>query len=181
MSKKKHMTAKEFMDILEKDEEWQKAHAERMRRHDESVAKLQEEIRAEHQSLLKDLATVGLNVSSVYDLVNTRQSYPQGVPILITHLKKVNHPVMRQGIGRSLTVAEARGVAGQALINEILSGKDPVGSEPRWCLANALVVAADQNDKADIERMLADASYSDLHERLTAALKRLNRERRRKK
>ncbi|MEO0249525.1 MAG: hypothetical protein ABIN58_08295, partial [candidate division WOR-3 bacterium] len=50
----------------------------------------------------------GLEVSSVWDLVNTSEPYPEAIPVLIKLLSQIEEPHMKEGIVRALTVKEAR-------------------------------------------------------------------------
>jgi hypothetical protein len=82
---------------------------------------------------------VGLNVSSISDLVNMSAAYPQAVPVLLRHLAMARHPVLRDSLARALTVREARGIAGGPILRELKRESD---SEARWAMANALTIVA---------------------------------------
>lgn len=59
--------------------------------------------------LLRALTEVGLDVKSVWDLVNrATRHYPEAVPVLIDHIQRPYPDTVRAGIARALTVAEAR-------------------------------------------------------------------------
>ncbi len=121
-------------------------------------------------------------VRSVWDLVNTDSRYPAAIPILVKYLPRARHPVLRQGIARALTTPDARGVAGRTVLDELKSAKDPSGSEARWTLANALTVVAEASLAPEIEELITDPSFHDVHDRLKDALSDLvKREKRRKK
>ncbi|MBI3837754.1 MAG: hypothetical protein HY288_07450 [Planctomycetia bacterium] len=175
MSKKfnRPMTAAEAMAILKSDPDWVRQNEERETRHKADVPRLQAELEPEQSPLIADLAAAGVRVSSVWDLVNTRMSYPAAIPVLTKYLGLARHPVLRQGIARALTVPEARGIAGPKLLEELLATKDPPGSEARWAMANALAVVADKGIIDEIRSLVADARYDDVHERLITALKNL--------
>jgi len=72
-----------------------------------------------------------LNVTSVWDLVNTRAPYPEAIPVLLEWLPRVRHPRIKEGIVRALTVKEARGVAGKLLIDEFKRVEAPP-QQPRF-------------------------------------------------
>jgi len=171
--KRQQLTAAELMDRLQGDPDWVRQNAEREARRERAVAQLQAELKPEQTPLLAELAEVGCLVTSVWDLVNTAAPYPAAVPVLTKYLRVTRHPVLREGIARALTVREARGIAGRELLQELAAQKDPPCSEVRWALANALTVAADKSMIDEINEMAADPRYVDVHERLTATLKKL--------
>jgi hypothetical protein len=84
---------------------------------------------------------------------------------------------MRQILGRSLTVREARGVAGGPILRVLKGEQD---SETRWVMANALTIVAGPGDADEIAALLANPAYEDVHERLGQALKNLRPTRRRR-
>ncbi|UWD79436.1 hypothetical protein [Curtobacterium flaccumfaciens] len=57
------------------------------------------------EPLLKELASVGRNVKSIWDLVNISDPYPTALPVLMTHLEQGEYPSwVMGGIGRALAV-----------------------------------------------------------------------------
>jgi hypothetical protein len=54
--------------------------------------------------LIDEMRGIGIEVQSVWDLVNSLSPYPRAIPILIKHLKKPYHPKIKEGIVRALTV-----------------------------------------------------------------------------
>jgi hypothetical protein len=166
-------TAAEWLAQLRGDPEWVRQNNEREAQHAEIVAQLQADLKPEETPLLAELAKAGYAVSSVWDLVNARTDYPNAIPVLVRYLGVARHPVLRQGIARALTVPEARGIAGRKLLEELLAEKDPRGSEERWALANALTVTADKSMISEIEALVGNPLYEDVHERLSTVLKSL--------
>jgi len=91
----------------------------------------------EHQKLTDELSEVGIEIGSVWDLVNTRARYPKAIPILLRHLKLDYSDKAKEGIIRSLTVIEAKGKATDVLIVEYK--KTPFEKENfRWVIGNAI-------------------------------------------
>lgn len=97
------MTAAELMARLEADPAYVARRAEKEAYFAAKVA----QYRAEQSDLLRDLQAVGWPVSSVRDLVNTSQPYPEAVPILLSHLAKPYSDRTREGIARALAVRDA--------------------------------------------------------------------------
>jgi tetratricopeptide (TPR) repeat protein len=104
MSKRKPKSADEFMRELEADPDHQAAQAKQ-----ESELAEQEERYAEAEApLVQALAEVGVEVESVWDLVNTRDDYSEAIPVLEEHLKDDSYPDrIREGIARALSFRKA--------------------------------------------------------------------------
>jgi hypothetical protein len=103
MSKKQ--TAAEFMAELEKNPTFRAQRQER----EEAFRRRHEELRQAEAPLVQALAEVGLDVKSVWDLVNrATRRYPEAMPVLLDHLQRPYPDAIRDGIARALTVAEAR-------------------------------------------------------------------------
>lgn len=98
------MRADDLMAQLAEDQEFQKAAAER-------EATLQAEVedrRRYEQPIIEDLRRAGIEVASVWDLVNTCDPYPAALPILMQHLEQGGYPdQVMEGIGRALAVKPA--------------------------------------------------------------------------
>jgi hypothetical protein len=167
---KRWITADELMAQLESDPEWVRRRDERNARHAAAVEKLRKELEPEAAPLRRDLSAVGLDVKSIWDLVNMSAPYPKAIPVLLQHLATSRHPVQRQGLARALTVLEAEGVAGGPILRELKRESDP---ETRWAMANALTIVAAPHDADEIAALVDDPSYADVHERLAQALKNL--------
>jgi Zn-dependent M32 family carboxypeptidase len=104
MSKRKPKSADEFMRELEADPDHQAAQAKQ-----ESELAEQDERYAEAEApLVQALAEVGVEVESVWDLVNTRDDYSEAIPVLEEHLKDESYPDrIREGIARALSFRKA--------------------------------------------------------------------------
>lgn len=109
-----------------------------------------EELSKEIKDLIVELKGVGLTISSIWDMVNTKESYPEAIGILIEHIPKHYHDKNREGIFRALAVKEAKGSANEALIreyNKIPKEKNTL----RWVIGNAMYILITPKD---IERIL---------------------------
>ena len=105
MSKRKPKSADEFMKELEADPEYQAAQAEQ----EEETAKKDKEFADAEAPLVKALSEAGVEVDSIWDLVNDRSNdYASAVPVLEEHLKDSSYPDrVREGIARSLSFRKA--------------------------------------------------------------------------
>lgn len=73
----------------------------------------------EFGDLFLDLKKLGLDVNSIWDLVNMKGSYPPGaIDILLKYLPGNYHKRNKEGIIRALTTKQAKGKAAPALIIE---------------------------------------------------------------
>lgn len=98
------ISAAELMAQLQSDQEYQRkvqaAEAERQ-------VGVQELRRAE-QPVVADLRSAGVQVDSVWDLVNTAEPYPAALPVLIEHLERGGYPDrVMESLGRALAVKPA--------------------------------------------------------------------------
>lgn len=166
------ISAAELMNRLKSDPAWVQQNAEREAKHQASVAKLRTELGPEVTPLLAELATVGIHVACVSELINAKWSYAAAVSVLSKHLQKVRHPVLREMLARALTVKEVRGIAGRTILGQ-LQRADEQSREVRWALANALTEAADEEIVEEIKTLVVDVDYEDVHEILKRALKSL--------
>ena len=65
-------------------------------------------LRTEEEPILADLREAGLDVKSVWDLVNVSTPYPNAIPVLLKHLTWTYSDPIREGIARALAVPDAR-------------------------------------------------------------------------
>jgi len=171
--KKRPITAGELLAQLNKDPEFVRRQREREQKRLAEVAKLRAELRPEQDPLLADLAKVGHPVESVWDLVNSKAKYPTAVPVLVKYLRIARHPVLREGIARALTVPEARGAPAREILELKRSADDQSKNEVRFALANALAKTGDASMAAEIETMISDPRFADLHNILSLVLKKI--------
>lgn len=69
------------------------------------------ELRRAEQPIVEDLRNVGVEVSSVWDLVNTADPYPRALPILLRHLQRGGYPDrVIESLGRALAVRPSASV-----------------------------------------------------------------------
>lgn len=129
--------------------------------------------------LLKDLRDVGVPVSDVWDLVNSKMAYHKAVPVLIDWLRSVDarvplgdRPRIREGLVRALSVPAARPVAVPVLIKEFQRASDPSGLGFRWVVGNALSVVADDSVFDEIAALAQDRLYGKSRQMIVMGLAR---------
>lgn len=104
MESRRSITAAEFLAERARDPGWL---AERQRANEVDEAAAAQE-RGETRELLDELRGVGVEASSVWDLVNWSEPYLEALPVLARHLKAGMYGSQTmEGIGRALAVKPA--------------------------------------------------------------------------
>lgn len=100
-SKWSGISATDLTARLEKDPEHQRmVQAAEAERHERARFLAQAE-----QPVVADLRAVGVQVDSVWDLVNTSEPYPAALPVLMEHLERGGYPErVMESLGRALAV-----------------------------------------------------------------------------
>jgi len=142
MSREKWITAEEHQAQLEKDPEWVARNAEREAR----LKEREEQFRREEAVLLSELRSIGFNVESVWDFVNTAEKYPGAIPVLLRHLSLPYHKRIKEGIIRALTVNYAGPDVLRALIRQFCEETDEKPNSPKWVMGNAISEVATPAD-----------------------------------
>ena len=133
-----------------------------------------EKSRIEQIPLTTALENVGVHIETVWDLVNTNQSYLAAIPTLVAALRENYSYKVREGIVRSLTTTEARGQAGETLL-QVLRETPLEQEEFRWLLANALTRAATHDLSDALQEAASAEKDSMVRKRLLDALAGLPR------
>ena len=132
------------------------------------------------QQLLDDLHVAGVEVSDVWDLVNTRRPYPVAIPVLMDWLEHLDERMasawegeqLREGLVRALAVREARPAAAQLLVTQMRRYRGKGGSTTAWALGNALAVVADDSVYDDLKALALDTDLGAARQMLAEALQR---------
>src|SRR5262252_3641971 len=103
-SRRKRITAEALLKQLHADPEWVAAREQEDRIRAERAAQL----RAAEAPVILALRDVGVEVDSVWDLVNTSRPYPEAIAVLVDQVRKPYPDKVSEGIGRALAVPEAR-------------------------------------------------------------------------
>lgn len=167
-TRRKPKTAGEFMKELEADPEYQAAQAEQER----ELARREAAYAAAEAPLVKALADAGVEVDSIWDLVNDpSDDYAEAVPLLEEHLKDVAYPDrVREGIARSLSFRKAA-PAWPTLVDLYRSTTDSFGLQQGLAAAMAGTVTDDTVDELVAEARRAE--HGESRQILLLGLKRL--------
>lgn len=129
----------------------------------------------EEIELVNELKSTGLEISSVWDLINIKESYPEAVPILIKHLQKKYHEKNKEGIVRALAVKDAIGKASPPLLYEYSKiPKDKMML--RWAIGNTIYITITENDVDEILPIVQDKSNGMSRQMFVAALGKVKSE-----
>ena len=158
----------DFLEELANDPQYQ----EMLREKETKRAAFEAELDQDEKSLVRELWDAGVDVQSVWDLVNTNTEYPNAIPILVAHLSKDHHIRTVEGIVRALTVPYAQGIATSSLI-ELFKRTDPE-SELKWLLGAAIAETATTESTAEVIRLLEDKKHGRGREYLPLALVHLS-------
>ncbi|HEV3086950.1 MAG TPA: hypothetical protein VGX96_06955 [Candidatus Elarobacter sp.] len=121
--------------------------------------------RADTEIVEKLRSECGLSVTSIDDLVNTKERYKEAYPALLQLLNR-DYPIrIREMIVRSLTVPDARDIAFDRLVKMYAEPEHVVTSRAigyesyRSALANAISVLANRADREIIKQLAQDHKY----------------------
>jgi HEAT repeat protein len=115
----------------------------------------------------------GIEVSSVFDLVNAKDAYPKAIPVLMKCLGEVQEPWIKEGIVRALTVKEARGIAEDTLLDEfqkIQPDEPPPKQMLKWATGNALSVVGTDKSFGRLAALVRDKRHGKAREMLAVTL-----------
>jgi len=145
----------EFLNDLNQDPHYQ----ELMRERKDRRMKTEKMLNEDENPIVLDLKSTGLEVSSVWDLVNEKSSYAKAIPVLLSHLKRDYHPKTKEGIIRALTTREARGIATEEIIEQYDRAPEDTLTNLKWVLANCLTEIADMRSLPKIRELASNNSH----------------------
>ncbi|HEY0168471.1 MAG TPA: hypothetical protein VGB75_15620 [Jatrophihabitans sp.] len=163
-------TAAELIAELQDDQEYQRrtgaAEAERQVR--------VRELRRAEQPIVADLRDAGVEVDSVWDLVNTSDPYPAALPVLLKHLQQGGYPDrVMEGIASALAVKPAAFAWG--ILRKLYVKAQGRGEEEG--LAVALAASATEQHLDELIELLHEDSRGDTRIHFLSAIKRLGGQR----
>ncbi|OYN98165.1 hypothetical protein CGZ95_13275 [Enemella evansiae] len=133
------ISATELMAELANDPGYQRA----IQQQDAEFQAMDEALARAEQPILADLHEAGIEVESVWDLVNTSDPYPAALPVLMNHFERGGYPErVMESLGRALAV-EPSVVYWERLKTRWLKARDP-GEEDGAAAALAACATRDQ-------------------------------------
>lgn len=127
-------------------------------------------LRQAERPVVEDLIEAGVDVSSVWDLVNSSKPYPRALPVLIEHLERGGYPDrVMESLGRALAVKPA--VEFWARLKERYLNARGVGEEDGAAVALAACATSAQLD--DLIQFLSVAERGESRIYFLRPIKRL--------
>lgn len=166
------MMAEDFLAKLANDSEYQRM----LRDKELQREQLQNELAADEAELVTEIRANGVEVQSIWDLVNTEAGYRSAIPTLLKHLAVAHHPRTLQGIVRALTTPEAKDVAFTPLVR-LFRKTDDADCELKWLLGAAIAEATTEENVNEVIELANDASHGRGREYLPLGLVTASRER----
>jgi hypothetical protein len=166
----KWTTAAELISNLEADSEYVRRRAKQ----DEELAKLTAFYREAEAPLVRDLATIGVEVGSVYDLVNDTVTYEKAIPLLLDHLRREYPDAIREGIARALGIPATRALGWRILVDEYRRTENR-NNRVKDGLAVALAGASDDSVLHELIELAKDKDHGDSRILLLLGIKRSRR------
>lgn len=140
-----------------------------------AAAQLKRDVRTQQlhdaeQPIVRQLRGLGLDIASVWDLVNTSEPYPEALPVLLRHLERGGYPDrVMESLGRAMAV-RASSFAWASLRDVYLAAQGPGDEEG---LAAALAAAATASHMDDLLALVADESRGQTRLHFLGAIKRV--------
>jgi len=132
------------------------------------------ELRRAEQPIVADLRAAGVDVESVWDLVNSSDPYPDALPILLNHLLRGGYPDrVMEGLGRALAVKPAATV--WYTLRELYMKAEGRGGEEGLAVALAASATPDHIDA--LITLLDETSRGSTRIHFLRPIKRLGGER----
>jgi len=104
-----------------------------------------EELRRAEQPIVADLKTAGVEVNSVWDLINISEPYPTALPVLLDHLQRGGYPDrVMESLGRALGVGPA--ASAWETLRELYLAAQGRGEEEGLAVALAASATVDHLD-----------------------------------
>lgn len=132
-------------------------------------------LKTEQTQLLEDLKEVGFSGKSIWDFVNSHETYPEAIPVFLEHVQRVPKysETTLTGLIRALTVREAKGLFNKIALQMFREDiHEPKANGVRWCLANALTVVSEITDVDVMIELLRDRRHASARSPLPKALVR---------
>lgn len=124
--------------------------------------------------LKENLLEVGLRINSINDFIHTKKSYTEAIPVLIEFLSHtVDQIWWKEGIVRSLTTKEAKGIANKPLLEEYARTDKQKYSNFCWVIGNAFEIIIQPEDVDPILEIVKDKDNGTSRQMFVMALAKI--------
>jgi hypothetical protein len=174
--RKGYMTLAEHHARLKAEGKWDE-YVARKKERNEALHRKESEYAQAEAPLVQALSGIGLEVRSVWDLVNRdNRHFPKAVPLLLEHLQRAYPDAIRDGIARALAVPEA--VFAWGVLTKLY--REEHGRRTKSGLAVALASAATDEVIGDVIALVREKEHGASRLLLLGALERSKDKRARK-
>ncbi|MDX6807157.1 hypothetical protein [Terrihabitans rhizophilus] len=170
--KRKGITAAELQSQLEADP----AYVERVKQEEEDQAARAAAAAEEERPILADLKKVGIEVNSIWCMVNSKAKFIPALPYLVKHLGLPYSNTTRAGIARALAVPEAH-FAWDFIAQLYVDEPETTDGSTNWAkegLALALSAAATSAELTRVSALMSEQKHGPSRLYLVNALRRLD-------
>lgn len=124
--------------------------------------------------IIAELRQLGIQISSLAELVSQSIDYREAIPVLLKWLQRVENAEVKETLVRALTTKWGKPIAARPLIEEFV--KAPLSDELglKWAIANALAEVADESVFDEVVQLAQDKRHARSREMLALALARMN-------
>ncbi|TRW23601.1 HEAT repeat domain-containing protein [Flavobacterium zepuense] len=130
----------------------------------------------EIEKIKSQLNAVGIVITDIYDLVNSKKAYPDAIPILVGLLEDgIEDENTKEGVIRALAVKDAIGIATPVLIREY----SKLSLEKvllRWAIGNSVYVTMTKGCLDEVIRIVTDKTNGISRQMFVAALGKIKTE-----
>lgn len=121
------------------------------------------------KDLVRDVKNIGINITSVWDLVNGPNDYTSALPILLRHLETAEDNWFKEGIVRALGVKNFA-CAVPRLIEEFVQSDDDLF---KWAIANTIETICRKEHLEQLLALMEDRRHGSSRQMIALALGKL--------
>jgi hypothetical protein len=170
MRKKRPLLASDLVRELQSDEEFVRRQAEK----GAAIARREKERLDAEAAILADLRSAGVDVRTVWDLVNAKEDDPRAVPVLLRHLDGDYPRNVLVGIARALATPHAK-AAWSTLLSRFATTSALDEPELKDALACALAATAGDDQLSEVVGLIKNAIHGEARLFLLRLLARKDR------
>jgi len=122
---------------------------------------------------VRELRNAGIEVESIFDLVNSRRSYKEAIPVLLRVLPTLEDSWIKEGVVRAIAVPGAPEDVARVLVREfknIAPDAPPAQQQLKWAIGNTLSIVAQDHHLDLIAQLVREKVHGKAREMLAAAL-----------
>lgn len=128
----------------------------------------------DNRKVCEALSSAGIQISNVYELVNTTNWYNDAISVLVELLPSVNSLRIKEGIVRALSIKGIDAEATKLLIREYeLYDTSADNASIKWALANAISITVEHGLAEDLVQLIKNKKHGKSRGILLTAFERV--------